>query len=422
MVDLVTVVAPSIAAAAPSEEIAGPRPGGVTPIPGPAGGVEAMLADIWRSVAALAAPTKELPTQVLPIVQGVAPGASTTTEQGQAAKALPGASQDPTTQTLLSVSQMLANITVPTPTPPPTAPWASDSLQNTVLKLKRQVEALVAARNVPSLQVTTSSPCVSQAPGSLSQTPPVEKEHGKVMEQGVSIIKTPASAEGTGSGTLLSRPGKLAAHVASEIKDKMWKGDFVDIFSLVRAKRREIESKAKDAKASSFTVKKTKIEENITNWLFGFNVFMSVMLEKKPEIGTSMIFYANKILKAHHMYGGNAWLEYDRDFRWAKVEDPAIGWDQTEVNLWLECVNNKLPSKQPFRAQYSNDKKGSCWAFNRKRPVGGGGVSRAGLYPVTSVLGPTAMTDGHSLLKASICNPNSKCNGGRPLAPLGDVL
>ncbi|KAJ1138124.1 hypothetical protein NDU88_004515 [Pleurodeles waltl] len=365
MIELVTVVAPSIAAVTPSEEIAGPRLGVAMPSTGPAGGVEAMLADIRRSVAA---PTKDVPTQVLPIVQGVAPGASTTTEQGQAAMAQSGASQDLTTQTLVSVSQMLANLTVPvpTPTPPPTTPWASDPLQNTVLELKRQVEALVAARNVPSLQVTTSGPCVSQAPGSLSQTPPVEKEHGKVMEQGVKIIKTPAPAEGTGSDTLLSRPGKLAAHVASEINEKIWKGDFVDIFSLVRAKRREIESKAKDAKASSSTDKKPKIEENITNWLFGFNVFMSVMLEKKPEIGMSMIFYANKILKAHHVYGGNAWLEYDRDFRRAKVEDPAIGWDQTEVNVWLECVNNKLPSKQPFRAQYSNDKKGSCWAFNRK--------------------------------------------------------
>ncbi|KAJ1141599.1 hypothetical protein NDU88_007927 [Pleurodeles waltl] len=335
-----------------------------------------MLADIQRSLAVLAAPTKVLPAQALPTMQGVAPGASTTTEQGQAAMALPGESQDPTTQALLSVSQMLANITVlPTTPPPATTPWASDSLQNTVHKLRRQVEALAAARKVPSLQATISSPCVSQAPGSLSQTPPMEKEHGKVMEQGSNNIKAPASAEGTGSDTLLSRTGKLAAHVPSEIKDKIWKGDFVDIFSLVRAKRREVESKDKDkdSKASYVTDKKTKIEENITNWLFGFNVFMSVMLEKKPEMGMSMICYANKILKAHHMYGGNAWLEYDRDFRWAKVEDPAIGWDQTEVNVWLECVNNKLPSKQPFRAQYSNDKKGSCWAFNRKvcsRPPG----------------------------------------------------
>ncbi|KAJ1166543.1 hypothetical protein NDU88_006943 [Pleurodeles waltl] len=226
------------------------------------------------------------------------------------------------------------------------------------------------ARTVPSLQVMTSSPCVSLAPGSLSKNPQVEKEHGKVSEKGV---KTFASAEGTGFDTLLSRPGKLAAHVAPEIKEKIWKGEFVDIFSLVRARRREVEPKEKDSKASSFSDKKQKIEENIMNWLFGFNVFMSVMLEKKPETGIAMICYANKILKAHHVYGGNAWLEYDRDFRWAKVEDPAIGWDQTEVNVWLECVNNKLPSKQPFRAQYANDKKGSCWAFNRKicsRPSG----------------------------------------------------
>ncbi|KAJ1207066.1 hypothetical protein NDU88_002458 [Pleurodeles waltl] len=119
-VDLVTMVAPIDAAAAPSEEMSGSRPGGAVSIPGPVGGVEAMLADIRHSLAALAAPTKELPVQALPTMQGVAPGASTTTEQGQATMALPGASQDSTTQALLSVSQMLANITVPTSTPPPT--------------------------------------------------------------------------------------------------------------------------------------------------------------------------------------------------------------------------------------------------------------------------------------------------------------
>ncbi|KAJ1180144.1 hypothetical protein NDU88_005368 [Pleurodeles waltl] len=373
VVELVTVVTPSIAAAAPSEEIAGHHAGVRSPSTGPAGGVEAMLADIRRSVAALAAPAKDVPTQPLPIAQGVALGIGAVTEQGQAAGAHSGASQDLTTQTLVSVSQMLANLSVPVPAPPPTTPWASDPLQNSVLELKRQVEALVAARNVPSLQVATSGPSVSQAPGPLLQTPPGGKENGKVIEQGGNTIVTPAPAEVTGADTLLSRPGKLAAHVASEIKEKIWKGDFVDIFSLVRAKRREIESKDKDAKTSAYSDKKPKIEENITNWLFGFNVFMSVMMEKKPDIGLSMIFYANKILKAHHMYGGNAWLEYDRDFRWAKVEDPAIGWDQTEVNVWLECVNNKLPNKQPFRAQYTSDKKGSCWAFNKKvcsRPPG----------------------------------------------------
>ncbi|KAJ1145019.1 hypothetical protein NDU88_011311 [Pleurodeles waltl] len=150
-----------------------------------------MLADIRRSVAALAAPANDVPTQAVPIAQGVAPGASAVTEQGQAARAHPGAFQDLTTQTLVSVSQMLANLTVPVPTPPPTTPWASDPLQNSVLDLKRQVEALVAACNVPSLQVETSGPSVSQAPGPLSQTPPGGKEHvmlEKKPDIGLSMI------------------------------------------------------------------------------------------------------------------------------------------------------------------------------------------------------------------------------------------
>ncbi|KAJ1175963.1 hypothetical protein NDU88_001248 [Pleurodeles waltl] len=295
-----------------------------------------MLADIRRSLAVLAAPSKELPVQTSTNPQVLAPAVGTTSEQGQVALALPGASQDPTTQVLLAVSQMLTNINATAAPPPPTTPWASNLLQNSVQDLKRQIEALATARNVPSLQVTTPSPCVSQAPGSLSQTTPVEREQGKVTEQGASAMKTLASAEGTGLDALLYRPGKLAAHVAPDIKAKIWKGEFVDILGLISAKRRDVETKDKGSKASSSSDKKPKFEESITNWLFGFNVFMSVMLEKKPETGIAMICYANKILKAHHMYGGNAWLEYNRDFRWAKVEDPAIGWDQTKVNVWLE--------------------------------------------------------------------------------------
>lgn len=82
-----------------------------------------------------------------------------------------------------------------------------------------------------------------------------------------------------------------------------------------------------------------------------------------------LIYYANKILKAHTVHGGTAWLDYDRDFRWAKVEDPDMGWDQTEVNVWLENVNSKAQStKQPFRTSQGGpgEKRGTCWAFNRK--------------------------------------------------------
>ncbi|KAJ1169661.1 hypothetical protein NDU88_001552 [Pleurodeles waltl] len=114
-----------------------------------------------------------------------------------------------------------------------------------------------------------------------------------------------------------------------------------------RAKRREMDLKDREERGSSSNDKKNKVEENISNWLFGFNVYMSVMLEKKPDLAPSMIFYSNNILKAHHMYGSKAWLEYDRDFGWAKVEDPDISRDQTEVNVCLECVNTKVLGNRP---------------------------------------------------------------------------
>ncbi|KAJ1085708.1 hypothetical protein NDU88_005834 [Pleurodeles waltl] len=167
-----------------------------------------------------------------------------------------------------------------------------------------------AAHSVPPLQAAAVGPGVTPAPGALPPATTLEKS--KVAEISNNPSKGSTSEEGARLDTLLSRPGKLAAHVGSEVKEKIWEGEFVDIFTLIRAKRREVETTDKEVKASSSSGKKNKVEESITNWLFGFNVFMSVMLEKKPELGISMICYANEILRAHHMYGGSSWLEYDR--------------------------------------------------------------------------------------------------------------
>ncbi|KAJ1179656.1 hypothetical protein NDU88_004890 [Pleurodeles waltl] len=234
--------------------------------------------------------------------------------------------QDATTQVLLAVSQLLANINTSAIPAQPISPWSSnDALQNSVAELKRQVEAIAAAPSVTPAHSEAVGPCVTLATGAQPPAPSIT-EKSKVTELNNNTSVGGVTAVVTRQNTLLSRPGKLAAHVGSDVKEKIWEGEFVDIFSLIKAKRREMEVKDKKVKTASHSDKKPKAEESITNWLFGFNVFMSVMLEKKPELGISMICYANKILKAHHMYGGNSWLDYDRDFR--------------------------------FRSQYSSDKRG----------------------------------------------------------------
>ncbi|KAJ1140141.1 hypothetical protein NDU88_006501 [Pleurodeles waltl] len=346
----------------PPPPVAAPSPviQGIAPVPG----LEGVLADIRKSLASLApaaqsgAPPAPLAGVTLP---AAVPTALPVPPPAPKAPEHLAPVQDPSRQTLLEVSRLLASIsTPPVSSPPPITPWvADDSLQSTLNELRRQVDALSNAHTT-NLQASILSPSVTLTPGAVVASPPIVQN----VQPGPS--KVPVQDNSTNEGTtdaLLSRPGKLTAHVAAEVKEKIWKGEFVDIFSLIRAKRREAESKDKEPKSSFFGDRKPKVEESITNWLLGFNVFMSVLLEKKTELGASLIYYANKY----------AWLEYDRDFRWARVEDPSIGWDQTEVNVWLECVNNKASGRQPFRTQAHSERKGSCWAFNRNacsRPAG----------------------------------------------------
>ncbi|KAJ1163471.1 hypothetical protein NDU88_003929 [Pleurodeles waltl] len=153
-----------------------------------------MLADIRRSLVNLSVHPVGPPVQLPPQSQVLAPTIGSSTEQVQVAPASPVTSQDPTAQASLAVYQIITNINTASAPSPPTTPWANDSLQNSVLELKRQVEALPAARNVPPLQVSTVTP----APGSLTQAIPLEKEQSKITKLGNIPAKNITSAEGAG--------------------------------------------------------------------------------------------------------------------------------------------------------------------------------------------------------------------------------
>ncbi|KAJ1162124.1 hypothetical protein NDU88_002601 [Pleurodeles waltl] len=244
-------------------------------------GVEGVLADICKSLAALA-PTAQSRASPPPF-----PGLVASVPLGSPPVRLPeqqAQDQNPSRLALLEVSKFLAGINAPTITVPPlAAPWGlSDFWQNAVSDLKRQVDSLVAAHTSNPLQASNSRSSAAPALSTGLTSPP------GVQNVLPSASKAPDQVNPTKEGTtdsLLSRPGKLAAHISAEVKEKIWKGEFVEIFSLMRAKRREVEVKEKETKSSSYGERKPKVEENITNWLFGFNVFMSVLLEKKNGVG-----------------------------------------------------------------------------------------------------------------------------------------
>ncbi|KAJ1175102.1 hypothetical protein NDU88_000393 [Pleurodeles waltl] len=171
-------------------------------------------------------------------------------------------------QALLAVSQLLANINTSAIPVQPISPGASnDTLQNSVAELKRQVEAIASARSVTPAQSEAVGMCVTPSPG-VQPLAPTTMEKNKVTELNNNTSGGGSTAVVAGQDTLLSRPGELAAHVGSEVKEKIWKGEFVEFFSLIRAKRREMEVKDKEVKTASHSDKNPKVEESITNWLF----------------------------------------------------------------------------------------------------------------------------------------------------------
>ncbi|KAJ1130576.1 hypothetical protein NDU88_008927 [Pleurodeles waltl] len=136
-----------------------------------------MLADIRKSLATLAVPS------LVPVVQPLPQAQATQVAQVVQMEACPTpqvTTQDLTAQALLVVPQLLANINT-SATPPSTTPWTTnDSLQNSVAELKRQVDALAAARSVPPLQTAAVGPGVTSAPCALPPATPLEKS--KVAE------------------------------------------------------------------------------------------------------------------------------------------------------------------------------------------------------------------------------------------------
>ncbi|KAJ1116373.1 hypothetical protein NDU88_004588 [Pleurodeles waltl] len=176
-------------------------------VPTPDLGVWAILTDIRKSLSTLTVPP------VMPVVQTAAPVQAATpivpspALQGQGSSTAQVPTQDVTTQALLVVAQLLANIDSPSTPAPPTIQWATnDTLKNSVAELKHQVEAIVAVRSATSVPSGAAGLSVTPSPGVQPFTPnSIDK--GKITESNNNT--SGGVAAGARQDMLLSQPGSL---------------------------------------------------------------------------------------------------------------------------------------------------------------------------------------------------------------------
>lgn len=99
--------------------------------------------------------------------------------------------------------------------------------------------------------------------------------------------------------------GPLGSHLKQEVRDRIWKGEYVEIFSLLPlekvnlAKVKPDESKKEEEEKRRYRL----IPRTFGNWLQAFNILASVIGEKSPDQCSALYCYADAIGEAQGCTG-----------------------------------------------------------------------------------------------------------------------
>lgn len=169
--------------------------------------------------------------------------------------------------------------------------------------------------------------------------------------------------------------GPLGAHLRADVREKIWKGEYVEIFSLLPLEKFNLdrvkpdESKKEEEERRRYRL----IPRTFANWLQAFAILASVVGEKTPEHCSALFCYLDAIGEAYRTYGGNAWLRYDEQFRQRMAVRPSIRWDHKDISLWMRLMMAPKAAGQPFSGAAGSgssatrsaaSSRGCCWQFN----------------------------------------------------------
>ncbi|XP_078514615.1 uncharacterized protein LOC144773457 [Lissotriton helveticus] len=258
-------------------------------------------------------------------------------------------------------------------------------------KLVEKIKASTAVANSAgpaSSSLTGSGPAQANGENALSAQAPV---NGK--EVSLPLL---------GDGLVPTRSENLGQHVSKEVKEMIWAGKYVYIYSLLLDNREMEQAKVLKewmypsewrAQCSRF-----RVEETLKNWIRAFAVLSAITAERPPNVQAEMACYLSRIVGWSDQYTGDAWKEYDVNFRKSKEFNASLAWDKVDSLSWhKQFSGDSVPSQpistvrvfsakphQPFRATQGSEvpgksrgtgseKRGVCWDFNRRtctRPQG----------------------------------------------------
>ena len=218
---------------------------------------------------------------------------------------------------------------------------------------QQQVPPIAAGTSTPGEHVSIikeSIPLINNTSvasvSSISSYPAVVQNSQGVSPGGMGIRPT----------ALVSVCEPLGVGIASATKEKIIKGEFIDLGSLLE--RQRVPSSSPPNLAFSFNTsgqvvlkeatRKIKIF-SIQAWTDAFLIFSSIFLGAHPNRCQELLKYMHFIRAAASRFpSSKGWLDYDEQFRLRQQEHPERSWAVIDSELWAVCVTSPRPFQSSF--------------------------------------------------------------------------
>ncbi|KAJ1154036.1 hypothetical protein NDU88_006793 [Pleurodeles waltl] len=173
---------------------------------------------------------------------------------------------------------------------------------------------------------------------------PVTPESGASAQQSVNapVVVTSTATSSLARGTTSSGTGhasplmdlgdirseheQLGLHIPLEVREKIWKVAYIDIFDLLidKADKEEVKhcKECAHSRECGHGPQRRKVQKSLSKWVRAFSIYQAILAERFSDLGAQLACYQNRIVGAHHEYGGTAWKEYDKEFRRIKTNKP----------------------------------------------------------------------------------------------------
>ncbi|KAJ1196786.1 hypothetical protein NDU88_000650 [Pleurodeles waltl] len=135
---------------------------------------------------------------------------------------------------------------------------------------------------------------------------------------------------------MTTRAAGLATAIPLAVKERIWRKEFIDIFSLLEIQLEGLDLTTCNKKEEDRRERKrARKEKNFENWLGAFRIMACVIVEKFPRCAADLWLYESEIHEEHSQFPGDAWLEYDKNFRLKMQAHPEMKWNEEDVSSYI---------------------------------------------------------------------------------------